>query len=63
MSDDIPGKLRCLAGIHPHLNKDAQMLLNDAAAYIERLEKDVRTVIEIATRIKIGADKQRETGQ
>lgn len=50
---DIPGRLRCTAGIHPHLNVDAKTLLNDAADYIDELEKNLRTITRIAAEIKI----------
>lgn len=53
MSADIQGRLRCLAGIHPHLNQDAQKLLKEAADRIDELERDVRSVLRVATQIKI----------
>lgn len=34
---DIPGRLRALAGIHPHLNGDARDLLNEAADKIDAM--------------------------
>jgi hypothetical protein len=30
-ADDLRGRLRCLAGLHPNLNDNARKLLNDAA--------------------------------
>lgn len=56
--DDIPGRLRYTAGIHPHLNKDAQNLLNEAADRIDDLERDLRTITRIAAEIKIAAQKR-----
>ena len=38
---DIAGKLRTLANTHPHLNRDAQDLLNEAADEIERLSNRI----------------------
>jgi len=39
MNGELVGKLRCTAGIHPHLNKPARAMLNEAADEIERLHR------------------------